>query len=132
MNMGFTMPAFMKEPAGQSIDTATDNKVTTATTDDKTVTEAEKNNLSFAKYSILTWAVLFLVYLFWSWVDTQEGVAESVKPENIKTNARNLLVITLGAIIGINIFNVAMTKLSKLNIPILSPMAGALLPLARL
>jgi hypothetical protein len=59
-------------------------------------------------------------------------VRNSLEPANIRANIHNLIVVGLGAVIFINGANVLFTKLSAMRIPVLSRVAGTMLPLVHL
>jgi len=103
-----------------------------ATADD--VAAVGMDNMSAAKSpgSIWWWVVLLLVYIAWDFFQNNEKVRNSLEPANIRANVHNLVVVGLGAVIFINGANVLFTKLSAMRIPILSRVAGTMLPLVHL
>lgn len=82
--------------------------------------------------SIVWWGVIFAVYLFWDWFQTRDKVQTAIEPKNVRANLHNLVVVTFAAVIGINALNVFFTKLAAMRIPVVSRMAGTLLPLFHL
>ena len=54
--------------------------------------------------------------------------AEDLKPGNVGMNLHNILVITLSAVIGMNILKVFFHKLATLSIPGVSSFAGRMTP----
>ena len=82
--------------------------------------------------SVYWWLTVLGLYLLWDWYQNNEKVSEALKPRNIRANAHNILLITVAAVIGVNGMNILFTKLAAMRIPVLSKMAGAVLPLFHL
>jgi len=93
-----------------------------------------QDNMSAAKSpgSIYWWVTLLLVYIGWDFFQNNEKVRNSLEPSNIRANIHNLVVIGLGSVIFINGGNVLFTKLAAMRIPVLSKIAGTILPLFHL
>lgn len=74
------------------------------------------------KGSVWWWLSLFLVFIFWGWVQNRDKVSNELKPENVKANLHNLTVITIAAVIGIIGGQVVFVKLAGLtqNVPVLN------------
>ena len=82
--------------------------------------------------SVYWWLTILGVYLAWDYVQNREKVSEAIKPRNLRANAHNLVLISAAAVIGINGMNILLTKLAAMRIPVLSKVAGAILPLYHL
>lgn len=73
---------------------------------------------------------LLAVYFIWDiFIQKNKKVSDVIEPGNIRTNFYNLLAITLGVVIGVNLFKVLFVKLAALEIPGLSWLAKRALPL---
>ncbi len=70
-----------------------------------------------------------VLYFLYNYLQNRTKIKEAVEPKNIAANAHNLAVIFLAAVIGINIGRVIFTKFAAMRIPVISPIAGHLLPL---
>jgi hypothetical protein len=106
---------------------------TPASTGDDVIAVGQEN-MSAAKSpgSIVWWVTLLLVYIGWDFFQNNERIRNSLEPANIRANIHNLIVIGLGAVIFINGGNVLFTKLAAMRIPVLSRVAGTMLPLFHL
>lgn len=93
-----------------------------------------KTNMQWASNpgSLYALASIAIAYFAWNYLQNKEGIRAGIKPENIQANLHSLIIITLGAVIGINAMNVFFTKLAHLNIPFVSRFAGFMLPLFHL
>jgi len=101
--------------------------------DSQTVGEvAEKpseNTKIGSKHSVWFWVGLLGLYFLWDYIQSRRGIQESLEPANIRANFHNLLVIGIGAVVTIKGMNVFLTKLASMKIPVVSRLAGILLPL---
>jgi hypothetical protein len=88
-------------------------------------------NTAGAKYSVWWLMLIGVVYFIWGYIQNKK-IGESLKPANIEANFHNIIVVSLSAIIGINVLNVVLTKLAAMRIPFLSRLAGSFLPLVSL
>lgn len=82
--------------------------------------------------SIVWWLVLLGIYMAWDYFSNREKLGESIKPANIRTNWYNILWATVAVVLGVNFFNVLLTKLAAMKIPVISKAAGTILPLFHL
>jgi len=82
--------------------------------------------------SIAWWLVLVGVYFVFDYLMNRDKVFEAVQPRNIRANLWNLAIIGTACLIFVNGGNVLFTKLSAMRIPIISRVAGAILPLFHL
>lgn len=92
----------------------------------------ENTKLANKPGSIVWWLVLLAVYMAWDYFSNKGKLGEAIEPANVKTNWYNILWATVAVVLGVNFFNVLLTKLAAMRIPLLSKMAGALLPLFHL
>lgn len=95
-------------------------------------TNLSENTKIANKHSIWFWGGLLALYFFWDYIQTRRNVQESLEPANIRANLHNLVVIGIGAVVVINGMNVFLTKLASMKIPVVSKIAGNLLPLFHL
>lgn len=97
------------------------------------VSNIEKNTeLASKPGSIWWWVVVAALYVLWDYFQTRDKLSSALQPRNIRANLHNLIVVTIAAVIGINGFNVFLTKLAAMKIPLLSRAAGTVLPLFHL
>jgi len=55
--------------------------------------------------------VLVLLYLAYAVLEQHEKLRSALKPENVAVNLRNILVMLLTVILGINVLKIAAAKL---------------------
>lgn len=82
--------------------------------------------------SIAWWLVLVGIYFVFDYLMNRDKVFEAVQPRNIRANLWNLAIIGTACLIFVNGGNVLFTKLAAMKIPIVSRVAGAILPLFHL
>jgi hypothetical protein len=92
----------------------------------------ENTKLAQKPGSIVWWMVMLAVYLGWDYFSNREKLREAIQPANIRTNWYNIIWATVAVVLGINFFNILLTKLAALRIPGISKAAGTLLPLFHL
>lgn len=114
-------PINQPSSVGDSIATMTGDVASSTTTE---VTAEETS--TFGLVSLIT---LIITWFVWNYIDDGETVREGVKPQNIKANFRNLLVIGLGSTIFICLFKVAVTKMLIANNAIIKKIGMILQPL---
>ena len=114
-------PINQPSSVGDSIATMTGDVASSTTTE---VTAEETS--TFGLVSLIT---LIIDWFVWNYIDDGETVREGVKPQNIKANFRNLLVIGLGSTIFICLFKVAVTKMLIANNAIIKKIGMILQPL---
>lgn len=114
-------PINQPSSVGDSIATMTGDVASSTTTE---VTAEETS--TFGLVSLIT---LIITWFVWNYIDDGETVREGVKPQNIKANFRNLLVIGLGSTIFICLFKVAVTKMLIANNSIIKKIGMILQPL---
>lgn len=73
---------------------------------------------------------LLIAFFVWNFIDDNESIREQVKPENIKANIRNMLIIGLGAVLFINIYNIAVGKMLVAKSSFINAIGRTLKPLA--
>lgn len=89
-----------------------------------TATESAKSTTGVI--GLLTLLIAFFVLNF---IDDNESIREQVKPENIKANIRNMLIIGLGAVLFINIYNIAVGKMLVAKSSFINAIGRTLKPL---
>jgi hypothetical protein len=82
--------------------------------------------------SMMWWLVLVGFYFVFDWLMNRDKVFDAVQPRNIRANLWNLAIIGTACLIFVNGGNVLFTKLTAMKIPIVSRVAGAILPLFHL
>lgn len=73
---------------------------------------------------------LLIAFFVWNFIDDSESIREQVKPENIKANLRNMVIIGLGAVLFINIYNIAVAKMLVAKSSFINAIGRTLKPLA--
>lgn len=117
-------------PAPNSPDEAVEEAAVMA---DKSGSNLEKNTeLARKPGSVWWWLTLIGLYFAWDYFQTRGRLSDAIKPANIRANWHNLVVIGIAAVIVINGFNILLTKLAAMRIPVVSRVAGAFLPLFNL
>lgn len=114
-------PISQPSSVGDSIATMTGDVSSSTTTE----TMSEETS-TFGLVSLIT---LIVSWFVWNYIDEGETVREGIKPQNIKANFRNLLVIGLGSTIFICLFKVAVTKMLIANNAIIKKIGMILQPL---
>jgi len=109
---------------------AVDNTPVITATQDPASAHSE-NTDGNDKYSLFWLFGVVFLYFIWGWLQGRKLQGE-IKPANIGANLHNIVVVTLSAVIGINLMNVFFTKISSMNIPLLSKFSGRMVPLFRL
>lgn len=94
------------------------------------INASDSENLKPAQNSHISLIVLLGLYILWGIMQNQ-SLKDQVKAGTIKANFSNLVMSVLTIVVGVNFLNVLFTKLIKWNIPIVSKVAGSLLPLVR-
>ena len=72
---------------------------------------------------------LLIAFFVWNFIDDNESIREQVKPENIKANIRNMVIIGLGAVLFINIYNIAVAKMLVAKSSFINAIGRTLKPL---
>ena len=122
---------YMNGSATEAIDEPV--QASSISTEPVTGSNIEENTRAATKPgSVYWWLTILGLYLLWDWYQNSEKVNEALKPRNIRANAHNILLITVAAVIGVNGMNILLTKLAAMKIPVLSKVAGAILPLYHL
>ncbi len=62
--------------------------------------------------SVWWWVALVALYVLWAVLHNHEKVQEAVKPQNVKLNVHNLLLIFLAVVITVPLAKIALTKIS--------------------
>lgn len=88
---------------------------------------AENTKATTGVIGLLTLLIAFFV---WNFIDDNENIREQVKPENIKANIRNMVIIGLGAVLFINIYNIAVGKMLVAKSSFINAIGRTLKPLA--
>ena len=88
---------------------------------------AESTKATTGVIGLLTLLIAFFV---WNFIDDNESIREQVKPENIKANLRNMVIIGLGAVLFINIYNIAVGKMLVAKSSFINAIGRTLKPLA--
>lgn len=88
---------------------------------------AENTKATTGVIGLLTLLIAFFV---WNFIDDNESIREQVKPENIKANIRNMVIIGLGAVLFINIYNIAVGKMLVAKSRFINAIGRTLKPLA--
>ena len=88
---------------------------------------AESTKATTGVIGLLTLLIAFFV---WNFIDDNESIREQVKPENIKANIRNMVIIGLGAVLFINIYNIAVAKMLVAKSSFINAIGRTLKPLA--
>lgn len=73
---------------------------------------------------------LLIAFFVWNFIDDSESIREQVKPENIKANLRNMVIIGLGAVLFINVYNIAVGKMLVAKSSFIKAIGRTLKPLA--
>lgn len=73
---------------------------------------------------------LLIAFFVWNFIDDSESIREQVKPENIKANLRNMVIIGLGAVLFINVYNIAVAKMLVAKSSFINAVGRTLKPLA--
>lgn len=92
----------------------------------------ENTRLANKPGSIVWWTVLLGIYLAWDYFANREKLWQAIEPANIRTNWYNILWATVAVVLGVNMFNILLTKLAAMRIPLVSKAAGTVLPLFHL
>ena len=87
---------------------------------------AESTKATTGVIGLLTLMIAFFV---WNFIDDNENISEQVKPENIKANIRNMVIIGLGAVLFINIYNIAVAKMLVAKSSFINAIGRTLKPL---
>lgn len=90
-----------------------------------TATESAKSTTG-----VIGLLTLLIAFFVWNFIDDNESIREQVKPENIKANIRNMLIIGLGAVLFINIYNIAVGKMLLAKSSFINAIGRTLKPLA--
>lgn len=69
---------------------------------------------------------LIVLYLGWAILARHERLAESLRPANVAVNFHNVLNVTVMAVIGILAGKIVFTKLTAMEIPVVSKAAAYL------
>jgi hypothetical protein len=56
--------------------------------------------------------VLVALYFFWAIIEQHEKLKSAIQPKHIGINLRNLLVIMVTVVLGLNVFKIGAVKLS--------------------
>lgn len=89
-----------------------------------TATESAKSTTG-----VIGLLTLLIAFFVWNFIDDNESIREQVKPENIKANIRNMLIIGLGAVLFINIYNIAVGKMLVAKSSFINAIGRTLKPL---
>lgn len=90
-----------------------------------TTTESTKSTTG-----VIGLLTLLIAFFVWNFIDDSESIREQVKPENIKANLRNMVIIGLGAVLFINIYNIAVAKMLVAKSSFINAVGRTLKPLA--
>lgn len=127
------MRGYSIDPTVESMDLQSDQQPVPMTQAPIETGNNMQNNTQLATSpgSVYWLFLITIVYFAWGyWQD--KSVKENAKYSNIKINLHNIVGVTLGVVIGFNIMNVFLTKLSAMRIPLISKTAGTFLPLFHL
>lgn len=90
-----------------------------------TTTESTKSTTG-----VIGLLTLLITFFVWNFLDDSESIREQVKPENIKANIRNMVIIGLGAVLFINLYNIAVAKMLVAKSSFINAVGRTLKPLA--
>lgn len=105
------------------------DSIATMTGDVSSSTTTETMSEETSTFGLVSLITLIISWFVWNYIDEGETIREGVKPQNIKANFRNLLVIGLGSTIFICLFKVAVTKMLIANNAIIKKIGMILQPL---
>lgn len=71
------------------------------------------------QHTVWFWVALFAAFLGWNYLQHQTKIEKELKPENMRANIHNLMIITFGAVIGLVGGKILFTKLAAItkNVP---------------
>lgn len=105
----------------------------------QTVVDASAENISGSSATtestksttgVIGLLTLLIAFFVWNFIDDSESIREQVKPENIKANLRNMVIIGLGAVLFINIYNIAVGKMLVAKSSFINAIGRTLKPLS--
>lgn len=96
------------------------------------LSNVEKNTDLAKKPGSVWWLMLMGVLYFGYYVLYNKKLKDAVDKDALLAFLHQALGVTVLAVVGVNVMNVFLTKLSAMRIPVLSKMAGTFLPLFHL